>query len=125
MTAAEIIVACARGWGVIGSLVALAFLTVGIDRVDEDARGAYAFRPLLVPAVLLIWPLILWRWWVLETGREQWARRYRPPRKAHLAVASLLVICIVFSVLAGIAVRQTWPTDFEPQRVSESLGGDQ
>ena len=118
MTAAEAIVAAARIWGIVGSLVALAFLTVGIDRIDEDSRGAYAFRPLLVPAVLLIWPLVLWRWWVLEAGRDQWPKRYRPPRKPHLSVAVTLLVCIVFTVVAGIAVRQTWPTDFEPQQVS-------
>ena len=118
MSAAETIVAAARLWGVVGSLVALAFLTVGIDRIDEDARGSYVFRVLLVPAVLLIWPLVLWRWWVLETDRDAWAKRYRPPRGPHLVVAVALLGCVVFTIVAGIAVRQTWPTDFEPQRLS-------
>ena len=24
--------------------------------------GAYAFRPLLLPGLALLWPLVLWRW---------------------------------------------------------------
>ena len=57
-------------WGAAGLIVALAFLAVGIDRVDESAHGAYAVRPLLVPGLVLLWPLILWRWFVLARARE-------------------------------------------------------
>lgn len=46
----------------IGVAVAVLFLTVGIDRVDPAARGAYAFRPLLLPGVALLWPYVLRRW---------------------------------------------------------------
>jgi hypothetical protein len=53
-------------YAALGAVVALAFLTVGIERVDPAARGAYAFRPLLLPGVILLWPLVLWRWWRLE-----------------------------------------------------------
>lgn len=49
-------------YGALGAAVALAFLTVGIERIDPAARGAYAFRPLLVPGLVLLWPLVLWRW---------------------------------------------------------------
>ncbi len=115
MDVAEAIVTAARMWGTAGALVALAFLAVGIDRIDEDARGAYAFRLLLVPAVVLVWPLILWRWWVLETGRDRWAMRYRPPRETHFVVAILLLICIVTALTVGMAIRQDWPVDYQPQ----------
>lgn len=53
-------------YGVIGLVVALAFLLVGLDRVDPAARGAYGFRPLLIPGLVLLWPLVLIRWSVLE-----------------------------------------------------------
>jgi uncharacterized membrane protein YjgN (DUF898 family) len=53
---AENLVAAAQVWGLIGALVVVPFLTFGIDRFDADARGAYVFRVLLVPALLLIWP---------------------------------------------------------------------
>ena len=59
-------------YAALGAAVALAFLTVGIERVDPAARGAHAFRPLLVPGLVLLWPLVLWRWRRLE-------RELRPP----------------------------------------------
>ena len=65
MEAAAIIVLCAKLYGLAGLATALAFLLLGIDRVDPNARGAYAFRPLLVPGLVLLWPLVLWRWRVL------------------------------------------------------------
>jgi hypothetical protein len=46
----------------IGGVVGLAFLFVGIDRVDPAARGAYAFRPLLLPGLTLLWPFVVARW---------------------------------------------------------------
>lgn len=61
MQAAILIVFCVKIWAIVGACIAAVFLTVGIDRIDEDSRGAYAFRPRLIPAILLIWPLVLWR----------------------------------------------------------------
>lgn len=57
-------------WATPGLIVAIVFLTVGIDRVDHAAVGAYAFRPLLIPGIVLLWPLVVWRWAVLarDTG---------------------------------------------------------
>ena len=49
-----------------GCVLAAAFLTVGLDRIDKDARGSIAFRPLLVPGLVLLWPLVAARWIVLE-----------------------------------------------------------
>ncbi len=70
-------------WAYAGAAVAVVFLTFAMDRVDEDARGAYAFRVFLLPGALLIWPFVLWRGWVLETGRRVWAKRHKPPRAVH------------------------------------------
>jgi len=118
MNTAAAVVAAGRVWLEIGAVVALLFLTVGIERVDEDARGAYMFRPLLIPAVLLIWPLVLWRWAVLETGRDAWARRHRPPRAAHFRVAIVLAVLIPATLITGFAIRQSAPTDIAPVRLS-------
>jgi hypothetical protein len=63
-----LIVDAAALYGAAGGVVAVAFLLVGLDRVDPVARGAYAFRPLLVPGLVLLWPLVLWRWAVLARG---------------------------------------------------------
>jgi hypothetical protein len=62
MSVAQVFVAAAEIYGAVGLAVAAAFLVFGIDRIDPAARGAYAFRPLLLPGIVLLWPLVLWRW---------------------------------------------------------------
>ena len=56
------------GYAAVGALVAAALLFYALDRIDPAARGAYAFRPLLVPGVVLLWPLVLWRAIILLQG---------------------------------------------------------
>lgn len=53
-------------YAVIGAVITFLFLVIGIDRIDPTARGAYAFRPLLIPGGIILWPLLAWRWWLLE-----------------------------------------------------------
>ncbi len=125
MTGGEFIVRLAQIWLTAGAVTGALFLTIGMDRIDEDARGAYVFRPLLVPAVLLIWPLVLWRWFVLETGRDNWAARHRPPRKQHLVVAIVLAGLILISLTAGLMVRQSWPGDVAPEQLTRAVGEGQ
>jgi len=105
-------------WTAIGGVVALIFLTFGIDRIDEDARGAYVFRILMVPAILLIWPLVLYRWYILETGKDNWEKRHKPPRNAHFWVAIIFALAIPSIILLGLSQRQIWPVDFVPQKLS-------
>ncbi|EEE35538.1 conserved hypothetical protein [Rhodobacteraceae bacterium KLH11] len=102
-----------------GAFVSVIFLTIGIDQIDEDAQDAYVFRPLLVPAILLIWPLVLWRWYVLKTGRDNPMSRFHPVRKAHDVVAVMLAAAIIAALVAGFSVRQTWPADADPVQLSE------
>ncbi|MEM8813459.1 MAG: hypothetical protein AAGF59_12640 [Pseudomonadota bacterium] len=52
----------------IGLAVAALFLGFGIDRIDSGARGAYAFRPLLIPGIMVLWPLVLAIW--ISRGRR-------------------------------------------------------
>ena len=49
-------------YGAVGFVVGVAFLFLGIGRVDPAARGAYAFRPLLLPGLMMLWPFVLLRW---------------------------------------------------------------
>jgi hypothetical protein len=52
-----------------GLLFALVFLVYGIGRIDPQARGAsLGFRLLVLPGVVLLWPLLAWRW--LRGARE-------------------------------------------------------
>ena len=65
----------AKAYAAVGAVAAAAFLMFGIDRVDASAKGSYAFRPLLVPGTIILWPLVIWRWYQLEqtpsdTGAE-------------------------------------------------------
>ncbi|WP_299724763.1 hypothetical protein [uncultured Tateyamaria sp.] len=118
MDAAQALVMAMQTWGIIGGLVAAVFLTIGMDRIDEDARGAYIFRPLLIPGVLLIWPIVLWRWWQIETEAAGWAGRYRAVRGWYGVSVIAMSIAIVAVVITGFAVRQTWPADAEPVQLS-------
>jgi hypothetical protein len=52
----------AAGYVCCGGAVAVAFLSLGLDRIDPSARGAYTVRPLLVPGLMLLWPLVLVIW---------------------------------------------------------------
>lgn len=118
MNQAEAILMGLRIWGSIGAVVAAVFLTIGMDRIDEDARDAYIFRPLLIPGVLVIWPLVLWRCYLYETESENWQNRYDPPRKAHFAVGWILPIGICAIILTGLSLRQVWPADIAPLLLS-------
>jgi hypothetical protein len=59
---AEQIVHWTTIYGAAGLLVALVFLLWGIDRIDAGATASYAFRPLLVPGIVLLWPVVVIRW---------------------------------------------------------------
>lgn len=117
MSVAETILDFVRLWGYAGLAVAVAFLGYGIDRIDEDARGAYLFRILAIPGAILLWPLVIRRWWVLETGRDRWPPRHRPPRRSH-GVAALGMLALIPIIFAGaLALRQTLPEDHAPVRL--------
>lgn len=66
MLIAQSIVFAAQIYAAVGVLVAVLFVLFGIDRVDPAARGTYTFRPLLVPGVVVLWPVVLIRWLALE-----------------------------------------------------------
>lgn len=55
----------------VGGVVALAFVLVGFDRIDPAAHGAWLVRPVLLPGLTLVWPVVVIRWIVLERRRGQ------------------------------------------------------
>ena len=79
MILADFVIGFVQIWCAIGAVVCVLFLFIGIDRVDPAAHDAYAFRPLLIPGIIVIWPLVLWRWWTLE----QLAKNGCPAHKAE------------------------------------------
>ena len=66
---AAMIVDVAMVYGAVGLVLAAVFLLWGIDRIDPASEGSYAFRPLLVPGIVLLWPAVLVRWAWLERQR--------------------------------------------------------
>ena len=96
-------------YGLVGLAVSAVFLAWGIDRVEENARGAFVFRPLLIPGVVLLWPLVLWRWAALERGRDRWASRHRPPRRLQHWLGVALSAAIPAILFGALLVRQDGP----------------
>ncbi len=66
---AELIVQAVTVYLAAGGAVAAAFLLFGLDRIDPRARGAYLFRPMIAPGLVLLWPLVLLRWRALARER--------------------------------------------------------
>ena len=88
-----------------GAAVAMVLLLFGLGRLDESAQGAWVFRPLLIPGVLLIWPLVIWRWTVLFRGEEKLDRHRMPRiRQERAQVAFALVIPLI--LLMAFVLRQ-------------------
>ena len=69
MDAAGIVIEILQYYGYVGLAVAAAFLLYGIERVDPRARRTYAFRPLLIPGCIVLWPLVIARWVAVERQR--------------------------------------------------------
>lgn len=67
MNSAELIVWVLCIYGAIGLAVSVPFLLVGIDRIDASAHKSFAFRPILIPGIVVLWPFVLVRWYKLET----------------------------------------------------------
>lgn len=89
----------------VGAAIAAVFLLFGLGRIDENAQDAWVFRPLLIPGVLLIWPLVIWRWIILRCGEEK-LDRHNMPRIRQERVQLVFIIIIPVILLAALAVRQ-------------------
>jgi hypothetical protein len=61
--AAEWFVNVLMVYAAIGILFGIAFVTVGIGRVDPVAKGSgVGFRLIILPGAAALWPLLLGRW---------------------------------------------------------------
>jgi len=50
---------------ILGLFFAIAFVSLGCQRIDPDAIGAgIGFRLLIIPASTAFWPLLLYKWLV-------------------------------------------------------------
>jgi hypothetical protein len=62
LSAAELLLGAAGLYLALGALFAVPFLLVGVQRVDPAAGGAWAFRLLVRPGCVALWPLLARRW---------------------------------------------------------------
>ena len=77
MNVASVIQGVVEGYLAVGAVFLVPFLVVGVSRLDPQvANSPVLFRGVLAPGVVLLWPLLAWRW---AAGRRQ------PPeeRTAH------------------------------------------
>ena len=105
---AALVLDVAFAYVMLGSAVAAMFVLWGIGRIIPGAQGAWAFRPLIVPGVILLWPLVLWRWWTLVRGEDAGAR-HRPPRRMQDLLALVLAVTLPLVIATGLVVRQDGP----------------
>lgn len=108
---AALLLDIARWYGISGLAVAAVFLTVGIGRVMASARGAFVFRILLVPGVVLLWPAVLLRWLQLERGAAGGLATHRPPLRAQRICALVLAAVVPLVLAVAVLVRQDGPRE--------------
>ncbi|MEL6599340.1 MAG: hypothetical protein AAGK98_09540 [Pseudomonadota bacterium] len=100
----------AQAYAAIGAAIGGVFLVWGISQVEPNADGAWSFRPLLIPGMILLWPLVLWRWRVLAVG-EDLAARHRLPRTVQTWMALGCAIFIPVMLTAALLARQDGPLE--------------
>lgn len=126
MAAAAEILMAVEVWLYCGLTTAVLFLAFGLDRLDDSAGGAFVFRALLVPGLVLLWPVVIFRWFTLATGRDDWAKRHRPPRRAHARVWSVLAALIPAIFLAAMLLNQPLldaiPSELAPMKLADPPG---
>lgn len=60
---AELFVLALTIYAALGFVFALAFVSVGVARMDPEAKGTkLGFRVIIIPGVVAFWPLLLRRW---------------------------------------------------------------
>lgn len=71
MSGPEVVQLAAGGYLLAGLLFGLAFVTVGVSRLDPAARGTSpAFRLLILPGCVALWPVLAVRWLARPGGES-------------------------------------------------------
>jgi len=72
--AAKIILLAGAAYAAVGAIVAIAFVSKVVQRVDRAAQGAgWLFRALIAPGCAAFWPLVAIRWRRAARGPEEHA----------------------------------------------------
>jgi hypothetical protein len=71
MPAVEWFVNLLAAYSVVGLVFGLAFVTLGISRLDPVAQGSgLGFRVIVLPGVVALWPFLLLRWVTENTNND-------------------------------------------------------
>ena len=108
---AHLIVDIAELYAIVGAVVAAWFLLLRVD-LDPAAPGAYAFRPLLIPGLMLLWPLVLLRCFARVSANARGLRR------RHFRVWLVLSVFLPVLLFGAVALRQNGPTEAAPVRIA-------
>ncbi len=72
MIVGEMIVIGLGVWFGLGGVIALIFLSFGVSRIDEAAKGAsFLFRSMIFLGCTILWPVVLFRWFSGDKINEQ------------------------------------------------------
>ena len=70
MSGADLLLFAVGGYLLAGFLFGVAFVTRGVSRIDPAARGtSAAFRLLILPGSVVLWPLLAGKWVTRERTR--------------------------------------------------------
>jgi hypothetical protein len=63
MSGAELVLLVAAGYLAAGLLFGVAFVAIGVTRIDPAAHGtSAAFRLLILPGSVILWPVLAAKW---------------------------------------------------------------
>jgi hypothetical protein len=65
----------------------------------------------------MIWPLVLWRWSVLERAQGGAQRRHRPPRRTQDFLAIVMAVLIPIILIVALLARQQGPFEWPAEQV--------
>jgi Zn-dependent protease len=101
----QALVTFATGYAAIGVIIAIAFLVFGIERAHPAAHGAWAFRPLLIPGLALLWPYVAFRWLRGAPQDPAAEGRQRRQRALHARIWIAIAALGPAILIAGMALR--------------------
>jgi hypothetical protein len=120
ITVAKVITALAGGYLLTGLAVGLAFLLFRIERQDPAARGAYAFRPLLLPGLALLWPIVLLRW--MSGPPPGPATTVVRHKRAHRVIWAAMALLLVITIGLAASIRPAKLPEQPSRRLSQAAG---
>lgn len=119
MQTAQFLVGFLQVYALVGVVVAILFLFLGLDRVEPGARGAYAFRPLIIPGLILLWPLVVYRWRKIVRGQGADSSLQRHFVVRHRRTWKVLAAILPGILLVALALRQNGPLERPPVPLDE------